>query len=130
MKENMEQLYLQFSDSPYTETEIQVLIIGSIKATERGILRLRENISTINVSQDSDVEFINRLSRWILGMNDSDEVVYPPKSVCLSKLSQRDRANILKVFSPYLKRAELPIEKARSILLKNISLIASYANMS
>ena len=130
MKENMEQLYFQFSEKPYTETEIQVLIIGSIRATERGILRLRENIQTINVDNSSDIEFVSRLSRWILGMNDNDEVKYPPKSICLSKLSQRDRANILKVFSPYLKKAELPIEKARGILLKNISLIASYANMS
>lgn len=117
----------------WTRDEINDLLVRSDIAVMRGIIRLfemqTEDESRIGVAKHknnrgfsaSDAKAGTRMARWLLGMNDRNEVCYPPKDL-RHPLCQ-------KVLGRYVQgRQEKVIDRARKIALKHSAQLVEIAN--
>ncbi len=116
----------------YTRAQLDANLSRSDAAVERAIIRLFE-LQTMDEQEQADTKYDNdlgfcctdakagtRFARWLLGMDDQNEVVYDPKS-----LTDR-RAGF--IFYRYCKNGEQPIDRARRIALKHSRQITALAN--
>lgn len=116
----------------FTRDQIDQILRSNDKAVERGIIRLFElqtqdeqDVAHTNWLNDvgftcTDAKAGTRFARWLLGMNDQNEVAFPPKSL------NHDLAS--KVFWRYCKNGERPIDRARRICLKHSRQLTALAN--
>jgi len=116
----------------YTRDHINVILKRSDRAVEIGIVRLFE-LQTQDEQEIADTRWDNdlgfsctdakagtRFARWLLGMNDQNEVVFPPKSL--------NHSLAPKIFGRYCKGSERPIDRARRIAIKHSRQLAALAN--
>lgn len=116
----------------YTRNQIDAILLASDEAVMKAIVRLFE-LQTQDEQEIADTRYDNdkgfsctdakagtRFARWLLGMNDQNEVVYKPKSL-------KDRG-ASRIFGRYCKRGEQPIDRARRIALKHSRQITALAN--
>ena len=105
----------------YTRDHINVILKRSDRAVEIGIVRLFE-LQTQDEQEIADTRWDNdlgfyctdakagtRFARWLLGMNDQNEVVFPPKSL--------NHSLAPKIFGRYCKGSERPIYRERRIAI-------------
>ena len=104
----------------YTRNDIDRILRSNDRAVEKGIKRLFE-LQTASEQQTGDTVFDNtvgfcctdaragtRFARWLLGMDDDNNVRFAPKSLAHERAS--------KVFWRYCKNGETPMDRARRIL--------------
>ena len=115
----------------WTRDEINELLVNNDVAVMRGIVRLfelqTEDESRIGVAKHknkrgfgaSDAKAGTRMARWLLGMNDRNEVRYPPKDL-RHPLCQ-------KVLGRYA-HGDKVIDRARKIVLKHSAQLVEIAN--
>jgi hypothetical protein len=124
----------------YTRDQINHILQCNPAAVENAIVALfkLQTASERQAAQSSnhnDVGFNmcdaragTRFARWLLGMNDRNQVLYPGKSLQPDKLGARDRRNIERLFSRYCDHGEAPIDRARRITIKHSRQLTDIAN--
>ena len=115
----------------WTREEIDQLLIENDIAVMRGIVRLFElqtedEVTTAQTKHENSVGFTaadakagTRMARWLLGMNDRNEVRYPPKDL-RHPLCQR-------VLGRYAHGGTV-MQRARKIALKHSRQLVNIAN--
>lgn len=120
-------------DKVWTRDEINQILINNDIAVMRGIVHLFE-MQTEDESQvgftkhknnrgfsAADAKAGTRMARWLLGMNDRNQVLYQPKDL-RHPLCQ-------KVLGRYVQgRQEKVIDRARKIVLKHSAQLVEIAN--
>ena len=124
----------------YTRDQINHILQSNPAAVENAIIALfrLQTASERQAAQSSnhnDVGFNmcdaragTRFARWLLGMNDRNQVRYAGKSLQPSKLGYRDARNIERLFSRYCDDGETPIDRARRIAIKHSRQLTDIAN--
>jgi hypothetical protein len=116
----------------YTRNQIDAILLASDEAVMKAIVRLFE-LQTMDEQAQADTKYDNdlgfsctdakagtRFARWLLGMNDQNQVVFPPKSLSHPRAAR--------IFYRYCKNGEQPIDRARRIALKHSRQITALAN--
>ena len=115
----------------WTRDEINELLVRNDIAVMRGIVRLfemqTEDESRVGVAKHknnrgfgaADAKAGTRMARWLLGMNDRNEVRYPPKDL-RHPLCQ-------KILGRYAHGDQV-IDRARKIVLKHSAQLVEIAN--
>ncbi len=116
----------------WTRAQIDAKLRGSDEAVETAIIRLFE-LQTASEQNSAGTHCQNaegfdsgnakagtRFARWLLGMNDRNEVKYPKKSL------NHPRAN--RIFSRYCQDGGTVMDRARKIALRHSSQLVTIAN--
>ena len=115
----------------WTRNEINELLTRNDMAVMRAIVRLFEmqtlDESRVGVAKHknnrgfcaADAKAGTRMARWLLGMNDRNQILYPPKDL-RHPLCQ-------KVLGRYARGGKV-IDRARKIALKHSAQLTSLAN--
>lgn len=121
------------TDKIWTREDIDALLISSDAAVERGIIVLFHRQTSDEQSDAStnhqnnrgfascDARAGTRFARFLLGMNDRNQVRYPKKRLT-HPISTR-------IFNRYTQGAERPIDRARRIVLKHSRQLVEEANL-
>jgi len=116
----------------YTRDQINKILITNDSAVERAIIVLfnrqtADEQSTANTNHSNSIGFSacdakagTRFARFLLGMNDRNQVVYRKKNLT-HNTSRR-------IFSRYCRDGETPIDRARRIALKHSRQLVDEAN--
>ena len=117
---------------PYTREQIDNILRTNDRAVERAILRLFElqtadEQKTAGTNQDngrgfrsSDARAGTRFARWLLGMNDRNQVKYAKKLLTNPKADR--------IFINYCRKGERVIDRARRIALTHSRQLVAIAN--
>ena len=118
----------------WTRDEINDLLNRNDIAVMRGIVRLFE-MQTADEKVSADANNLNnrgfnaadakagtRMARWLLGMNDRNEVLYPPKDLRMSL------CNV--ILRPCRQNGGSVMDRARKITLKHSRQLVDIANRS
>lgn len=116
----------------WTRAEIDQLLRDNDLAVERGIVSLFK-LQTQNEQHAGTTQILNergfssaharvgtRFARFVLGMNDNNEIKYPPKSLSHEKAAQ--------IFKRYIEKTGSVIERAREICLIHSQQLTDLAN--
>jgi len=121
------------TDKIYTREDIDLLLMKSDAAVERAIIVLfhrqtddeqRQANTNCNNNRgfaSCDARAGTRFARFLLGMNDRNQVRYPKKRLT-HPISTR-------IFNRYTQGAERPIDRARRIALKHSRQLVEEANL-
>jgi hypothetical protein len=120
------------ADKTWTRDKINSLLECNDRAVERAMIRLFElqtadEQSSANTNHQNGRGFAScdaragtRFARWLQGMDDSNRVRYPKKSLTHPRVGR--------IFGRYCKDGETVIGRARRIAIKHSQQLADHAN--